>query len=160
MFRQTCFFCFLFLVLSCDKNMIFSANKAIGNSWKKNEKIEFRFLAPDTVERYNIFITLRNNEHYPFRNLFLITTLQFPNGETVKDTLEYAMAKPTGEWLGKGITSLKENKLWYRENLLFPMAGEYLFSIEHAMRKRGETQGIEQLPGVTDIGIKIEKKHE
>ena len=112
------------------------------------------------MERYNIFITLRNNEHYPFRNLFLITTLQFPNGETVKDTLEYDMAKPTGEWLGKGITSLKENKLWYRESLLFPMAGEYLFSIEHAMRKRGETQGIEQLPGVTDIGIKIEKKHE
>ncbi|ETN94140.1 gliding motility-associated lipoprotein GldH [Zhouia amylolytica AD3] len=67
------------------------------------------------------------------------------------------MAEPNGEWLGKGFSSLKESKLWYKENVVFPRNGEYKITVEQAMRKVGSVEGIQELDGITDIGIKIEK---
>ena len=103
---------------------------------------------------------VRNNENYKFSNLFVIASVRFPNGRIISDTLEYAMAKPNGEWLGKGFTDVKESKLWYKEKLVFPGSGTYEFSIVQAMRKNGEAAGITQLEGITDVGIKIEKANE
>ena len=107
-----------------------------------------------------MFLIVRNDENYKFSNLFLITTMRFPDGKIIKDTLEYAMAEPDGEWLGSGFTSVKESKLWYKEGVNFPHPGAYQFSLEHAMRKNGNLEGVEQLEGITDIGIKIEKNNE
>ena len=33
--------------------------------------------------------------------------MNFPHGKTIKDTLEYQMAKPNGEFLGKGFSRCK-----------------------------------------------------
>ena len=68
------------------------------------------------------------------------------------------MTTPSGEWLGTGFGELKENKLWYRENIRFTEAGEYEVNIQQAMRKNGETEGIESLDGVTEVGFRIEYK--
>ncbi|MCQ0112351.1 gliding motility-associated lipoprotein GldH [Zhouia amylolytica] len=147
----------LFIMFSCDSKSIYSEYKSISNSWGKDEKITFQFKAPDSVQPYNIFVNLRNNEEYKYSNLFLIVNLDFPDNETITDTLEYMMAEPNGEWLGKGFSSLKESKLWYKENVVFPRNGEYKITVEQAMRKVGSVEGIQELDGITDIGIKIEK---
>jgi gliding motility-associated lipoprotein GldH len=67
------------------------------------------------------------------------------------------MAQPTGEWLGKGVGSVKENKLWYKENIVFPQSGVYKVNVFHAMRKNGEVDGLHELDGITDVGLEIEK---
>ena len=92
-----------------------------------------------------------------FSNLFLISELEHPDGNTMKDTLEYRMAEPSGEWLGKGMGGVMENRLWYRENVVFPWAGVYKVNISHAMRKNGDVEGLSVLEGITDIGLEIEK---
>jgi len=68
------------------------------------------------------------------------------------------MANADGTWLGKGYGSIKENKLWYKENINFPVTGVYTVRIEHAMRKNGTVDGIVELPGIIDVGVEIEKK--
>lgn len=151
------FFVIIILVSSCDSNDVFTEYKSIGSSWDKNEKIEFLFQIPDSINKYNIFINLRNDESYKFSNLFLIVNMEAPNNENVSDTLEYRMAEVNGEWLGKGSLSLKESKLWYKENYIFSTKGECIITIEHAMRKNGEIEGIYKLEGIKDIGIKVEK---
>jgi gliding motility-associated lipoprotein GldH len=78
----------------------------------------------------------------------------------VRDTLEYEMAKPDGQWLGTGYGSLKENKLWYKENVVFPSSGVYTLEISHAMRKNGQVDGIVELEGITDVGYLIEKSNQ
>ena len=143
--------------MSCDSKSIFSEYQTINNGWKKNESIDFSFSAPDTISKYHLFIQVRNDEKYGFSNLFLITHMNFPNGDVVSDTLEYEMAKPNGEWLGTGFSSVKESKLWYKENVIFPNSGEYNIQIEHAMRINGSVDGINSLSGIKDVGIKIEK---
>ena len=67
------------------------------------------------------------------------------------------MAEPSGEWLGKGMGSVKENKLWFKENIVFPETGVYKVTVSHAMRRNGVVEGLHILEGVTDVGLEIEK---
>ena len=122
-----------------------------------DDAAHFEFSGMDTTVTYNMFINIRNDNTFPFSNLFLITEMEHPDGNTVKDTLEYKMAEPTGEWLGKGLGSVKENKLWYRENIVFPKTGVYKVNVSHAMRKNGDVEGLHVLEGITDVGLEIEK---
>ena len=89
--------------------------------------------------------------------MFLIVEMDFPHGKKIKDTLEYKMADPSGKLLGVGITDIKENKLWYKENVIFKEKGEYVVKIQHAMRENGKVSGVVNLEGITDIGFRIEK---
>ena len=143
---------------SCNSNLVFSEFKSMKNGyWKMKEPVHFEFSGLDSIATYNMFINVRNDNSFPFSNLFLITELEYPDGNTIKDTLEYRMAEPTGEWLGKGLGSIKENKLWFQEKIVFPNSGVYKVSVAHAMRQNGDVEGIYVLEGITDVGLEIEK---
>lgn len=146
-----------FLFCSCDDKRVFDSYESLPNKWHRDSIVSFQFKAPDTVNDYNLFINLRNSSDYKYSNLFIITQMRFPNGKVVTDTLEYIMAKPTGEWLGTGFGEIKENKLWYKEDVQFSEAGTYTIEIAQSMRESGETKGIEKLSGVTEVGFRIEK---
>ena len=143
--------------LSCDSNRVFDEYKSVSKQWNKDSIVAFKVNPPDSMNAYNVFINLRNTKDYKFSNLFLIVSTKFPNGKVIKDTLEYRMAKPNGEFLGTGFTDVKENKLWYKENVVFKESGEYQFTIQHAMRENGKVDGIVNLDGITDVGLRIEK---
>lgn len=147
-----------FSILSCDSKREYDSIITIdNNSWESTNTVSFNFEIKDTINKKNLFLTIRNNQKYRYSNLFLITTLNFPNGKKIVDTLEYEMADSAGRFLGKGFTGIKENKLFYKENVVFPMSGEYAVLINQAMRKNGEINGIESLEGITDVGFRIEK---
>jgi len=148
----------LALFWSCNEQMVYSEYKPLKEGkWEMENVVHFEFSGMDSITSYNMFINIRNDDTFPFSNLFLITELEAPNGNTLKDTLEYKMAEPTGEWLGKGLGSVKENKLWFQENVVFPNSGVYKVSISHAMRRNGDVEGIHILDGITDVGLEIEK---
>ena len=144
---------------SCDSNQIFDQYHSVPNTWHKDSMITFNVSSPDTTNYYNLYVNLRNTNEYQYSNLFLIVELNYPNGKATKDTLEYEMTKPNGEFLGTGFTDIKENKLWfkgYKEPFKFSEIGDYTINIQHAMRKNGAVNGIENLEGITDIGFRIE----
>jgi gliding motility-associated lipoprotein GldH len=146
------------LVASCNDNLVHSEYKSVdGAVWDKDDIIEFSFSEIDSLQEYDMFINIRNNEKFPYSNLFLIASLNTPEGEVLKDTLEYTMAQPDGTWLGKGNGSIKENKLWYKENIVFSTSGVYTLEVSHAMRKNGTVSGVIGLEGITDVGIEITK---
>ncbi|MDC6391024.1 gliding motility lipoprotein GldH [Maribacter sp. PR1] len=154
------FTCIILFLSSCNSKVVSSEYKSLnGAVWNKEEVLEFSFSEMDTVQEYNLFINVRNDNTFPYSNLFLITSLSTPEGEVLQDTLEYNMALPDGTWLGKGSGSLKENKLWYKENIVFPTSGVYTLEVSHAMRKNGNVQGIIALEGITDVGLEITKNN-
>jgi len=144
--------------VSCDSNRVFDEYKSVPDQWHKDAIVTFNVTPPDSISKHNLFVNLRNTNDYKFSNLFLIVEMNFPNGRVLKDTLEYQMAKPNGEFLGEGFSDIKENKLWYKEGVIFNEAGEYKVNIQHAMRMNGEVNGVENLEGITDIGFRIEKR--
>ena len=154
------FACIVLLLSSCNTNVVSTEYKSLnGAVWNKDEVLEFSFSEMDTIQEYDLFINVRNDNTFPYSNLFLITSLSTPEGEVLQDTLEYNMALPDGTWLGKGSGSLKENKLWYKENIVFPTSGVYTLEVSHAMRKNGNVQGIMALEGITDVGLEITKSN-
>lgn len=144
-------------IASCDSNQVFDVYKSVSNNtWHKDDVIRFNVTPPDSINPYNLFVNIRNTNQYKYNNLFLIVAMEFPHGKTVKDTLEYRMADPTGKLLGVGLTDIKENKLWYKEQVVFKETGNYKVSIQHAMRENGKVNGVNALEGITDIGFRIE----
>ena len=153
---QLLFIVFVFTAVSCDSNRVYDEYKSVSSEWQKEEIVEFEFTPLDTLKSYNLFINVRNNNDYKFNNLFLISEIDYPNGKSVIDTLEYKMAKPNGELLGTGFTDVKENKLWYKERFKFNESGTYKIKLQQAMRENGIVSGVEALQGVLDIGFRIE----
>jgi gliding motility-associated lipoprotein GldH len=148
----------LFSIISCNDTTVFSTYKSISKSqWHKDSIINFTFNPVDTISKNNIYINLRNNNDYQYSNLYLIVGIDFPDNKSVVDTLEYEMADAEGKFLGTGFTDLKENQLEYKTNVVFPTTGAYTISVQHAMRKNGDVNGIILLDGITDIGLQIEK---
>lgn len=153
--------CFVLLITgalaSCNSGNQFSENRSLPGYWDRDNAIEFTIPQLDSLKKYNIYINVRNTNDYRFNNIFLIVSMQFPHGRVNTDTLEYRMANPDGSWMGKGIGSIKENKLWYKEGVSFFEKGNYTISISHAIRNNGEVEGVTKLDGITDIGILVEE---
>ena len=144
------------LIISCDKKRVFDEYKPVGKSWEKDSIVTFNLPELDSTKQYNLFINIRDNNDYPYNNLFLIATLVAPNGFTQVDTLEYQMSDNEGNLLGEGLTDIKTSKLVYKERMKFK-AGKNTVQIKQAVRETGKTKGVEKLDGITDVGFRIEK---
>lgn len=138
--------------ISCDPGTVFDNYSSIDKSgWNKDSVKIFSVRISDTVRNHNIYINLRNRTGYNYNNIWLFIGIQSPDGEFMKDTIQYVLADPSGRWTGKGFGGIKDNKFLYRNNVYFPRAGSYLFTIQHGMRQ-------EMLTGISDIGFRIEKR--
>ena len=144
------------LLFSCDKKRVYDEYKSVGNSWDKDSIVTFNLPELDSTKRYNLFVNLRANNDYKFNNLFLIVSLELPNGFTKVDTLEYQMTDPDGTLLGNGFSDIKESKLFYKENVRF--RSKYKVHIKQAVRENGKVPGVKDLDGITEVGFRIEKK--
>jgi gliding motility-associated lipoprotein GldH len=148
----------LLLLASCDEKRVFDEYKEL-DGWQKDSTLTFNYEAADSTQLYNVFVTTRTNNSYPYSNIFLIVHMEQPGTKLIQaDTLEYQMANPDGTLMGSGFSDVKESKLWYKENIKFPKKGKYKFSIQQAVRKANEIPGVQQLEGVTEVGLRIEKK--
>lgn len=145
------------LVISCDKKRIFDEYKSVGNSWHKDSIVAFDLPQLDKTKKYNLFVNIRDNNDYPFNNLFLIVAMEQPNKKVQVDTLEYQMAEADGSLLGDGFTDVKESKLFYQEKV-FNLKGNYKIKIQQANRETGKITGVTKLKGITEVGFRIEFK--
>ena len=145
------------LLVSCDENRVFDEYKKLDGSWKKADAIQFVFEQNDTINPYNLFLNIRNNNDYPYNNLYVIVALTQPDSLVKIDTLEYDMAFPDGKLMGEGFSDVKESKLWYQENFKFNKEGTYSVKVTQALRKTGDVSGDLELNGVTEVGFRIEK---
>ena len=144
-------------LVSCDSNRVFDEYQSLDNNiWLRDHIVEFKVAIEDTISKNNLFLNLRNNKDYEFSNLFIIAQINFPNGFRVIDTLEYEMTDIEGRFLGQGYTDIKQNKLFYKENVRFNQIGMYSVKVEQAMRKIDNIRALDSLTGVTDLGFRIE----
>lgn len=158
MFRIGIFGLLIVLSYACKSDIVYSEYQGLDNNkWKQDNELAFKIEMQDTIAIYNLFINLRNTKDYEYSNLYLITRMTFPDQTQVLDTLEYEMTDSDGRFLGSGFSDIKENKLFYKENVRFQQSGSYVFQVKQAMRKHSEVRGLEFLNGVKDVGLSVEK---
>lgn len=146
----------LLLVISCDKKRVFDQYQSVGNAWHKDSVVTFELPKLDPKKSFNLYVNVRDNDDYPFNNLFLIVSLEQPNRQVKVDTLEYQMTHPDGTLLGDGFSDIKESKLFYKGKQRFTQKGIYKIHIKQATRQTGKIEGVTALPGISDVGFRIE----
>ncbi len=123
--------------------------------WHRDSIVQAKF-KPQATQNYNLYFLVRNDNNYPYSNLFLIAKISDSKSQKI-DTLEYEMADAEGKWLGSGIWDLKESKLLFKKNFRFKDTLTTTISVQQADRKSGEILGDSILKGINSIGIIIEK---
>lgn len=140
-----------FFLASCNSNVVFSKYQSFSDrQWEAKNKAVFDLEITDTQTLNNIFLTVRHGEEYPYSNLFLFVTSEYPDGKVLTDTMEVVLANDKGEWMGSGTGDLFDIKIPIKKNVRFPLAGKYRFSFEQGMR-------VNPLPMIADFGFEIEK---
>ncbi len=143
-------------IISCDEKRVFDEYKSVGTSWHKDSIVKFKLPKLDVNKKFNLFVNIRDNNDFPYSNLFLIVSLEQPNKKVKVDTLEYQMANLDGTLLGDGFTDVKESKLFYKQNQSFNLKGDYKIKIQQAVRQTGKIVGDKELKGITEVGFRIE----
>lgn len=129
-------------MFSCGKSEIYSEVVEFTDSqmvWDKNTNFEFKLNGEKQLMSY---LHIQHNNMYPYQNIYFFSEVKYPNGAVKKDTLQYMLAKPSGEWLGSGMGASKQMYLHYPLDL--SQQGTYNVSIKQAMRE-DTLVGIEKL---------------
>ena len=156
MTRLFFFFCFCFFLASCDNSRLYETNVEIENNvWSLQQVPNFEYINSDTISLQKLQVNVRHTSTYPFSNLWLLIHTKSPDNTQKTDTLECVLAQKDGKWLGNGLGDIWDIEFDF-DNRYFMQQGSYNFTIEQAMR-HGDLSQIEHLPGIMEIGLRIEK---
>lgn len=140
------------LLSSCDQTRLFEEWKELdGVEWDVDSTLSFTFDVEDTISVCNLLLGVRNTNMYPYRNIWLMTSVHGPNNILFRDTVQLALASNSGEWYGKRSASLYSYMVPLYSQLRFFSTGEYTVELQHGMRK-------DPLNGISSIGFRIEKE--
>lgn len=148
--RSLLFLLLLWLFNSCDNPAVYDLFQPVDHAtWNKDKAFYFTFEVKDKEIPYDLTLELRNNNFYPYRNIWITCKEEQPVGPLRNDTLEYMLADEFGKWKGKGI-SLFSSSFPVKKNYYFPHKGRYTFSFRHYMTD-------DELKGIHEIGFRVEK---
>ncbi len=150
---QIAFFCLsVVFMASCQPGVVYHEHGSLpAEGWHYRDGILFEAEIEDTVSLHQLFIDVRNTTEYEYSNLFLFLDIEFPGNRTIRDTLECVLADRRGQWTGKGSGRIRSNRFLFRDDVWFPESGTYRFTVYQGMRH-------DTLKGLSDVGIRIEKK--
>ena len=138
------------LLNSCKTDALLNETREVPNSqWVYENTALFSADVVDTLHPYNYFIQVRHSGDYAYRNLILYFKTYYPNNTYIVDTVDCPLAEPNGKWIGTGIGDLLDNRIMFKINQRFPIAGSYNFELQHAMRP-------DTIHEIYDVGLLIE----
>lgn len=140
-------------VSSCDDSRIYDDYESIAQEgWERNEVLKFNVPKMQQAGNYQQWVQLRAIQKYPFQTVTLIVEQTvYPKKQFFRDTVECHIINEGGRLEGKNGISSTEVVAPLRSVQL--NEGDSLaISIRHNMRR-------ELLPGISDVGIRIDTTH-
>ena len=136
--------------VSCSHKEVFFKYRSFASAgWNREDTAVFNVKIEDNSQPYRVTIELRNDNNYPFSNIWLFVDYKTPDGNSRLDTVGYDLADVYGKWKGRGL-GLFNLSIPYEDTILFPDTGTYIYSISQGMRDN-------PLKGISDIGLKVSK---
>jgi len=146
----------LLLGSGCNRNVAFeNYNPIPEGGWHQNSLAIFQFEIRDTLNTYDLQFHIRHHIDYSYRNLWVFATIDYPDGQTTRDTIEFLIADNQGYWFGKGVGKIKENHILLSRHIRFDQPGTYTFSFQQAMREKDMI-----LEHIQDIGLSVVRNKE
>ena len=147
--RKYIFFLSVILIGACQSPAVVEKYEEQPDEvWNRYHIVEFTADIPDSGQ-YIVKLCLRHTTDYEMANLWCFVSTRSHGQEQLSDTVNLKIAEPDGRWLGKG-NSIKTLEQPINCNPVTLPQGNVIFRIEQGMR-------MEEMAGVKDVGIKIEK---
>lgn len=139
------------LAASCSTGTVYDSYAHTPLSgWEKNDTLTFNTQRMAYSGTYHQEVGLRMTTAYPFVSISLIVEQQIlPKGRIITDTLKCPITDMRGNFLGDGISSYQYQ--FPLRDIQLNRGDSLHVSIRHNMKR-------EILPGVSDIGLKMEMK--
>ena len=149
---QVCTLLFFSLLFSsCDPNRLYETNLPVANeNWRYEDVKSFAVEVKDTTTRYNIFINLRHDFSFEWRNVYLQITTTLPSGETMKKRINLPLCENDGKWYGRCLGNNCDLPVSIQKDAKFPQLGTYHFTLQHDMR-------VNPLPKIKAVGLRVER---
>ncbi len=139
----------LFFVASCTTLGVYEQTKTFPNhEWKSNEVGTFSFEISDTNSLYNMFVVLRHEDAYRYKNIWLDIDVIAPD-TTLQIKRDFTLSDNT-KWLGNNMSDIVEHRINFNPAPGKLKKGTYKFTVKHAMRE-------EPLQYIMQAGIRVEK---
>ncbi len=136
----------------CRSDVVFQEQQTLpSEGWHYRDCIHLEAEIYDSLSLHRLYLDVRNTTDYAYSNLFIFLDIDFPDDMLLRDTIACILADRRGRWTGSGIGNIRSNRFLFRDDVWFPYGGTYRFSICHGMR-------YEVLEGISEVGIRIEKK--
>jgi gliding motility-associated lipoprotein GldH len=155
MFKKNKIFILSFLLfLSCkNEGVIFLEYSNLNGTWDKENEINFSFDAEENFADLSLLI--RNDNSYPFSNIYLITSIK-NNNEIIIDTINYLFENNNTNWYNLESSSINNSKISLKDNFKI-LAGELDFKVKHSVRYLDSIMPQKKLDGILDVGLLVEK---
>jgi len=134
---------------SCTQLNVFEQQVAFAtHEWSSADKPSFTFKIADTGNLYNLFVVLRHEDAYRYKNIWLNITVKDPDSTyTIKR--EFPLAD-NSRWLGTGMEDVIEHRITFNLLPVRLKKGSYTFILQQAMRE-------DPLDHILNAGIRVEK---
>lgn len=144
-------FCLLSaLFISCTEDRVFEENYDLDGEWPIAEKVNLKFNITEDQQLYQVFLNVRHDADYPFRNLYIKYQLADSTGVMLENALVNfkLFSDKEGKPFGKASSNIYSYQELLLDSLSFPHSGDYTFSMNQYMRT-------DSLKGIYSVGIKI-----
>lgn len=128
------------------------------HQWSADFKPEFQVtLQPeDTAYLYNLYVNVRHKDAYPYSNIWVIITTQFPGAQPIAQRVELPLEDVSGKWTATQAGKMDvaddiyDHRIPIQLRAILNRPGTYKISIEQNMRQN-------PLPDILNIGLRVEK---
>lgn len=136
---------------ACNEQTVYHVFQSIPTEgWQREDTLCFRAEVPDSLTYYKLSIEIRNRNNYPYQNINLSVSCTAPDGKSLPaDTLQLILADKEGIWKGDGWGGLYQSA-FPAGSVQIDKPGTYLFKVAYTLPDK-------TLPGINDIGIKLER---
>lgn len=140
------------LLGACNEQTVYHAYQPLPDKgWQRQDTVEFYAEVPDSFTTYQLYVEIRNNTAYPYRNLPLSITSHTADTIPLRtDTLQCILANPQGHWTGQGWGSMFLSA-FPAGDIPIGKTGSYRFQVAYTLSDP-------LLKGISDIGIRLAKK--
>jgi gliding motility-associated lipoprotein GldH len=142
----------LFFACSDSGVVIDESHNLDKSGWIQKQPLHFNVRIPNDSASYAMYVVVRQNNAYPFYNLYFSPSILDESGKTLQRGLAEAILydPKTGKPKGAGFGDIYEKKFLVYPSLKFPKKGAYKIRIDQSMR-------VDTLAGMVSIGLLLEK---
>ncbi len=144
----------LVLLQACDPSIVFDKTLPLPEkNWNWRQEALFEVEITDTNALYELDLTARINDEYPYSNLYVIVSQVSPDGDSSFFRQEVRFFEDDGRALGLERGTIWEYRIPIRPAMGFSKPGIYRFGVTQNMR-------VNTLKGVLDVGLALRKSGE